>query len=73
MTGPIFERLICFVDDKGNIQYGDVPKDMPISQIEDTYVTVLSGSISEGFNRTDSVKQVKKVLYVPPITNAPSS
>lgn len=56
-----FDRLIRFVDTDGAICYGNLDKETPLDAIEGTDVTVLAGSIDEGFNTTSEFKKVARV------------
>ena len=62
---PVFQRLIRFIDDEGQQQYGDLPTDVPISNIEagTVSVIVLFGDVKRGFKRTSSRKTVAKVAH----------
>lgn len=58
-----FERLIRFVNDAGEIVYGNLEKETPTKEIEGSVVEVIDGSIEKGFSKTSQKATVKKVRY----------
>jgi transcription initiation factor TFIIH subunit 2 len=56
-----FERLIRFVDEKGEVVYGNLEEETPTKEIEGSVVKVIDGSIEKGFSKTNQKATVKKV------------
>jgi transcription initiation factor TFIIH subunit 2 len=56
-----FERLIRFVDEKGETRYGNLEKETPTKEIEGSVVEIIDGSIENGFSKTSQKATVKKV------------
>lgn len=57
----LFERLIRFVNDKGEVCYGDVTKGVDVGSIVGNKVRVVDGSAKTGFTSSNTESVVKQV------------
>ena len=63
----LFERLIRFVDEKGDTRWGDFGSEEVGRDVEGKGVKVLEGSLETGFKATGEQGYIHKVNLVCPL------
>lgn len=61
-----FDRLIRFVNEDGKKVYGNLESPLPADQIVGLEVQLVTGSLEDGFQKTDRRATVKRVTKIHP-------
>jgi hypothetical protein len=57
----VFQRLIRFEDEDGQVQWGDFGSEEVGRDVEGKTAHILDGSVEDGFKKTDRQGKIKKV------------
>ena len=60
MTGT-FDYLVRFVDEDGNVQYGNAPEEKAAESLVGTRISILAGNPFAGFKVTNEERKLSKV------------
>ncbi|KAK3216718.1 hypothetical protein GRF29_1g780944 [Pseudopithomyces chartarum] len=64
----VFQRLIRFEDEDGQVQWGDFGSEEVGRDVEGKTAHILNGSVEDGFKKTDRQGKIKKLLSPLPHT-----